>query len=83
MFLTRIDTQHYKDRLTGAIGAKLSRVDRATRQALPDVPQWALNAANDADYNRQMTSEHKGLIRKADGRQAELWTPISGGVANH
>ncbi|MGE0481617.1 MAG: terminase gpA endonuclease subunit [Phycisphaerae bacterium] len=54
----------------------------ATVEAAP-VEQWSLNDANDADYNRQMTSEHKVLVRKAGGRQVEAWAPISVGAANH
>ncbi|MGE0481264.1 MAG: terminase gpA endonuclease subunit [Phycisphaerae bacterium] len=93
VFLTLIDTQHYKDRLASAIAARLphhrpapatteSSPPNATVETVP-VEQWSLNDANDADYNRQMTSEHKVLVRKAGGRQVEAWTPISAGAANH
>jgi phage terminase large subunit GpA-like protein len=73
VFLTLLDTGHFKDRLAHAISARLA----------DDVPQWELNTDNDADYNRQMSSEQKVLIRKAGGRQVERWVPISSGAANH
>lgn len=47
-----------------------------------DVAAWELNDHDDDEYNRQMASEHKVLVRK--GRtQVERWVPVKGGAANH
>ncbi len=83
VFLTLLDTTHYKDRLAHAIGATIAVVDPRTGEVLGDAEQWALNGTNDSDYNRQMTAEHKVLVRKGGGRQVEEWQPISAGAANH
>ena len=83
VFLTLLDSNHFKDRLACAIEAEIPEIDRRTGEVVGSVEQWALNAANDPDYNRQMASEHKVLARRPGGRQAEVWMPISAGAANH
>lgn len=83
VFLSLINCTYYKDRLAHAITARLPDTDAATGVVTGEHDMWALNAENDSDYNRQMTSEHKVLVRKEAGRQVEMWMPVSSGAANH
>jgi hypothetical protein len=83
VFLTLLNTTYYKDRLAHAIHNKMTLTDPATGVVTDEVEQWTLNAENDPDYNRQMTSEHKILVRRPNGRRVEAWTTVSTGAANH
>ncbi|MFN0135437.1 MAG: terminase gpA endonuclease subunit [Phycisphaerae bacterium] len=83
VFLTIFDPNHYKDRLASAIQARVPAIDPHTGEVDGDIEQWSLNEQQDSDYNRQMASEHKVLIRKAGNRQTQAWVPISSSAANH
>lgn len=47
-----------------------------------DPESWELHAKVDADYCRQLTSEHKVIMRKGRGQVAR-WVPVTAGAANH
>ena len=83
VFLTLFEPNHFKDRLASAIQAMIPDVDPETGEVTGEAEQWSLNDQQDADYNRQMTSEHKVLLRKAGNRQTQAWVPISSSAANH
>ena len=74
-----IDTAHFKDRLAHAILAMVPVANLDTGEICGEAKMWALNAQNDSDYNRQMASEHKVLVRLSNNRQAHVWMPISSG----
>jgi phage terminase large subunit GpA-like protein len=83
VFLTMMDTAHFKDRLAHAILATVPVANLSTGEICGEAEVWALNAQNDPDYNRQMASEHKVLTRLSNNRRAEVWMPVSSGAANH
>ncbi|MBL8880728.1 MAG: phage terminase large subunit family protein [Phycisphaerales bacterium] len=83
VFLSLVNCTYYKDRLAHAITAKMAAADPATAVVTGEHDMWSLNSENDSDYNRQMTSEHKVLVRKEGGRQVQMWMPVSSGAANH
>lgn len=72
VFLTHVNTNHYKDRLVYTIQQSMSSEE----------PTWSLDDVADNDYARQMSSEHKIIVREG-GRQREVWRTISSGAANH
>ncbi len=95
--LTLLDTNSLKDQISSKIGARMSvPVDPGCGDVPPknpylpdqpvgnmfDVDAWQLNDFDDEEYNRQMASEHKVLIRRGT-TQVERWVPIKGGAANH
>lgn len=82
IFLTLVDTNHYKDRLAHAIEASLPQSNSAGGTDGGEVEMWSLNDANDPDYNRQMASEHK-VLQRTGNRQTQVWMPIGSGAANH
>lgn len=83
VFLTLVHTNHFKDRLASAISNKVPVVDPETGEILSETEQWLLNDQHDPAYNAQMASEHKVLIRKPGGKQAEVWMPVTQGAPNH
>lgn len=44
--------------------------------------QWELDQRADPDYSRQMTAEHKIVVRRGS-LVSEQWVPVSDGAANH
>lgn len=81
VWVHRLDTGHFKDRLTAYIAGDLEEIDDKG-EVIGRVEQWGLSAAIDDDYARQMSSEHKVLIRK--GRtHVPTWKLISEHSPNH
>lgn len=79
-----VDTHRVKDELAGLVSAKVRRLDVPSGE-LMDHDQWELNSIDDPDYNRQMASEHKVLLRKGRGQAVEVWLQKTGpdGRSNH
>ena len=67
-----IDTDHWKDTLTSRLEVK----DGA-------LGEWLLHGDVDDDYCRQMTSEHKILVKKGNREPQQLWDLIEKGSPNH
>lgn len=82
VWVHRIDTDYYKDQLASAIAQTIADVNPQTGEVLGQVPLWSLNAENDPDYNRQLASERKVLVRKGKA-QAWKWEKVTAGAANH
>lgn len=81
VWVHRIDTGHYKDRLTAMIAADLEDID-AAGEVRGTVEQWGLSAVEDDDYARQMSSEHKVLIRRGRSHRP-TWKKIQEHADNH
>lgn len=84
VFLHRLDTDYYKNMLASLVMRKDEEVDYETGQVVAeDQDVWRLNSLNDPDYNAQMASEHRVLVRKGRARPVERWEPVTAGAANH
>ena len=44
---------------------------------------WQLCGPSEPDYNKQMASEHKVLIRRGAAQPVERWQKVSAGAQNH
>lgn len=69
--LYHLKTGYFKDVLAARIAAPATATDG-----------WELHSGIDADYVRQLTSEHKVILRKGRGQVAR-WVPVTAGAANH
>jgi phage terminase large subunit GpA-like protein len=80
-----VDTDRCKDWLASAIRSRMRVRLPEGEQEFQEVDQWELNADNDPEYNRQMSSEHKVLVRKGAAQPIERWVARSGaaGKRNH
>lgn len=78
----RLDTGHYKDRLNSLLGGMVPVVD-ANGEVTGEAEAWTLNSLNDPDYNRQMASEHKVVVKDGHRMPVQEWRLISSGAANH
>lgn len=89
VFLHLVDVGHFKDVLAERIrqdwpeglDAAFSDEIEAFGGEPPDL--WGLDATEDHQYEREMTSEHKVLMRSARGKVEPRWVPITAGAANH
>ena len=68
VWLHEIDVAQFKDRLASKIGQGEG--------------VWALNDDADEQYARQMSAEHKVMVRSR-GKQIERWVRASAGAPNH
>lgn len=74
-----IDTTYYKDRLASMVSGKI----QTSRQGeVIEIDQWELNADDDPEYNKQMSSESRVQRRKGN-RMVWQWEPVTSGAANH
>lgn len=69
--LYHLNTGYFKDVLAARIAAPAAAVDA-----------WELHAKADDDYVRQLTSEHKVIVRRGRTQEAR-WVPVTAGAANH
>lgn len=83
VWLHLIDTNYYKDLLITRINMRQPKVNADTGEVLEDNENWLLNSDDDEDYNRQMSAEHKILIRVGRSTPTERWVPVTAGSANH
>lgn len=72
LWLNNLNVEHYKDRLFAMVTA-----------ATKGTAIWELNAENDEDYNQQLASEHKILIREGRKAPVERWQLVTAGARNH
>lgn len=83
----RLDTGHFKDRLSAAMYASVPDIDQKTGEVLGEADQWALCRTGNSDrpadpeYVEHMTSEHKIGYRKS-GRIEYRWEKVRAGVRN-
>ncbi len=69
--LYHLNTGYFKDVLAARIAAEAKALDA-----------WELHSKVDDDYVRQMTSEHKVILRKGRSQEAR-WVLVTPGAANH
>ena len=69
-----LDTGYYKDLLAGRIAEGMDDEDA--------VELWQLSDDDDEEYNRQMSSERKVIVRKGM-TAAAVWKPLSPDTPNH
>lgn len=81
VWVHRIDTNHFKDRLTAMIAGEIEDVSESG-EVVGRIAQWDLNAVEDDDYTRQMTAEHKVYERKGRSH-IQRWKKISEHADNH
>ena len=58
------------------------RLARYIRAPLGGPESWQIHAGTEDEYVRQMTSEHKTMVRRA-GRNFAVWLPVTDRAANH
>lgn len=87
LHLRLIDTNYFKDLLASRIRNDAFETVNLDTGELQEVEAWSLSAINDPEYNREMASEHKILIKRTSGgsrrEPVERWQPVTAGAANH
>lgn len=81
LFAYDVDVGQCKDWLAGQIEATVRML--SADGELMEHEAWQLAAPDDEDYNRQMASEQKVLIRRGMARPLERWVKVVEGAKNH